>query len=298
MIAGPELPSSVDEQPPDGPAPRPRPPQRKRPPSKAELRAAQRRAAAQARTRPTRQAAPARRRPVVTDDVADDADDGGVAAPAPDPRQKRMVVLMTIVTAVVVIASGIAIAVATQDRRDSGPQPAPENIPEPVTAFRDPETGISVEYPRAWKRVEVPVAEYRLAVDAGNNVAFTIRVVPIQTPATAQNLENFKAVTDGLVASNSTVTVLKEQAISLNGMLGYYYFYTFTDGAVQAVHAHYFLFSGNKMNILVFQTLPDDFESMAATFDRIAESFRSDPNVQSISSSSTTPSSAPTTTVP
>ncbi|HET7718862.1 MAG TPA: hypothetical protein VFK43_02765 [Acidimicrobiales bacterium] len=290
MIAGPELPSSVDEQPPDGPAPRPRPPQRRRPPSRAELKAAQRRAAEAARRRPTRQPAPARRRPVVTEDIDDDAVER--EAPAPDPRQKRMVVLMTILTAVVVIASGIAIAVATQDRGDNGPQPAPENTPVPVTVFRDPPNGITLEYPRSWKRVEVPVAEYRLALDAGNNVAFTLRVVPIQTPATAQNLTNFKAVTDGLVASNPTVKVFKEQAISLNGMLGYYYFYTFQDGPVTAVHAHYFLFSGNKMNILVFQTLPDDFEPLAATFDRVAESFRSDPNIPP---TSTVPASTTTT---
>lgn len=256
------------------------------------MKAAQRRSASAARTRPTRQAA-ARQRPVVTDDGGDDTDESAAPAPAPDPRQKRMVVLMTIVTAVVVIASGIAIAVFTQDRRDSGPQPAPENTPVPVTVFRDPPNGITLEYPRDWRRVEVPVAEYRLALDAGNEVAFTLRVVPIQTPATAQNLQNFKALTDGLVASNPTVQVLKEQAISLNGMLGYYYFYTFTDGAVQAVHAHYFLFSGNKMNILVFQTLPDDFERLAATFDRVAESFRSDPNIPP---TSTVPASTTTTT--
>ena len=295
MIAGPELPSSVDEQPPDGPAPRPRPPQRRRPPSRAELKAAQRRAAPPARSRPARQPAPARRRPVVTDDVGDDADDR--QAPA-DPRQKRTVVLMTILTAVVVIASGIAIAVATQDRGDNGPQAAPENTPVPMTTFTDPPNGITIEYPRAWKRVEVPVAEYRLALDGGNNVAFTLRVVPIQTPATTTNLQNFKAVTDGLVGSNPTVKVLKEQAISLNGMLGYYYFYTFTDGAVTAVHAHYFLFSGNKMNILVFQTLPDDFEPLAATFDRVAESFRSDPNVPPPSTASTSAPANTTTSAP
>jgi hypothetical protein len=246
-----------------------------------------------ARTRPTRQAAPARRRPVVTDDGGDAGDAAAdLPAPAPDPRQKRMVVLMTIVTAVVVIASGIAIAVATQGRGDNGPPPAPENTPVPMTTFRDPPNGITLEYPRSWKRVDVPVAEYRLALDAGNNVAFTLRVVPIQTPANAQNLQNFKAVTDGLVASNPTVKVFKEQAISLNGMLGYYYFYTFEDGPVTAVHAHYFLFSGNKMNILVFQTLPDDFEPQAGTFDRVAESFRSDPNIPP---TSTVPASTTTT---
>ena len=191
-----------------------------------------------------------------------------------------MVVLLSVLTAVVLVGAGLVFALSSSGTdEDPLPAPAPDNTPAPVTTFRDPETGISVDYPRAWQRVQVPLADYRLAVNGGNNVAFTIRVVPIQVPATTQNLENFKAVTDGLVGSNSTVQVLKQQAISLNGMLGYYYFYTFTDGVVQAVHAHYFLFSGNKMNILVFQSLPDDFQNLAGTFDKIAESFRSDPNV-------------------
>jgi hypothetical protein len=189
-----------------------------------------------------------------------------------------LVVLLSVLTVLVVAVAGIAFAIGSGSS-DPPPAPAPDDTPVPVTVHRDTETGFTVEYPRSWRRVDVPVAEYRLAVDGGNNVAFTIRVVPIQTPATAANLENFKAVTDGLVGSNSTVNILKQQAVSLNGMLGYYYFYTFTDGAVQAVHAHYFLFSGHKMNVLVFQSLPDDFARLAPTFDRIAESFRSDPDV-------------------
>ncbi len=201
---------------------------------------------------------------------------------------------MSLLTVLVIGLAAFAFVVSNRSSGDDLPPPAPEDTPVPLTAFKDPETGISVEYPRAWQRVQVPVADYRLAVDGGNNVAFTIRVVPIQTPATPANLENFKAVTDGLVASNSTVNVLKNQAISLNGMLGYYYFYTFSDGPVQAVHAHYFLFSGNKMNVLVFQALPDDFEALASTFDKIAESFRSDPNVPSAATAptSTTPTTA------
>ena len=231
----------------------------------------------------------------MADDVeGTEYDHAGAPPPRTDPRQKRMVVMLSVATVVVIGLVALAFSIGSRDSGDDIPPPAAADTPVPMTTFRDAETGISVEYPRAWKRVELPVRDYRLAVDGGNNVAFTIRVVPIATPATAQNLENFKAVTDGLVASNSTVQVLKDQAISLNGMLGYYYFYTFTDGAVTAVHAHYFLFSGNKMNIIVFQTLPDDFQAMAATFDKIAESFRSDPNVPSTAS---TPASTTTTTV-
>jgi hypothetical protein len=201
---------------------------------------------------------------------------------------------MSVLTALVVAAAAFAFVQAT-GHKSNGPAPAPENTPVPLTTYKDASTGFTVEYPRSWRKVEVPVAEYRLALDGGSNVAFTVRVVPIQVQATAANLENFKAVTDGLVGSNATVNVLKQQAISLNGMLGYYYFYTFTDGGVQAVHAHYFLFSGNKMNILVFQSLPDDFQSLAGTFDKVAESFRSDPNVPptTVAPASTTSTTAP-----
>lgn len=213
--------------------------------------------------------------------------------PVPVPRsQRKLVVILSVVTVVALSLVGLAVVLSNRSPKDEIPPPAAADTPAPTTNFKDATTGFSVDYPRAWKRVDIPVADYRLAVDGGNNVAFTIRVVPIQVPATTANLENFKAVTDGLVASNATVNVLKQQAVTLNGMLGYYYFYTFTDGPVQAVHAHYFLFSGNKMNIIVFQSLPDDFQRLAPLFDKIAESFRSDASVKVASAPS------PSTTAP
>ena len=264
------MPSSVDEQPPSRPG-RPRPqPAPGRPPSRA-------RAAG-----PRRRAQPAR---------AGREPEGEAGAPAPSRPPRSSTKVVALLTVLTVVVAGLAVFGVFLSSRSSKKPPAPAvDAPVPVTAFRDAQTGLTVEYPRSWRKVEVPVAEYRLAVDGGSNVAFTIRVVPIETPATAANLENFKSVTDGLVTSNSTVKILKQQAVSLNGMLGYYYFYTFTDGGVEAVHAHYFLFSGNKMNILVFQALPDDFARMAPTFDKIAESFRSDADIPAapVPASSTT----------
>jgi hypothetical protein len=205
-------------------------------------------------------------------------------------------VLLSVLSVLVISLAGFGISLAS--RGDKTPPPAStDDIPVPMTTFRDAEMGLTVDYPRSWKKVEVPVADYRLVVDGGNEVAFTIRVVPIQIPANASNLENFKAVTDGLVGSNSTVKLLKHQAVSYNGMLGYYYAYTFVDGTVEAVHSHYFLFSGYKMNIIVFQSLPDDFEKVAPLFDRIIDSFRSDPNIPSTPPApSPTSSTTPTTT--
>lgn len=186
---------------------------------------------------------------------------------------------MLTVISVAVVGLGV-FAVVLSSRSSTTPPTPGATGPALVTTFRDPETGSSLDYPRSWQRVQVPNATYRLVLDGGNNVGMTLRVFTTDVATTASNLENVKAVTDGVVTSNSTVNILKQQAIQLNGLVGYYYFYTFTDDAgLPAVHAHYFLFQGRKMNMIVFQTPPDEFQSLAGTFDKIADSFRSDPNV-------------------
>ena len=293
------MPSSVDEQPPSRP-PRPRP-ERAQPARRRAAAARSSQAAAPSR----RQAPPRRRqRPPAPPSRRPPVDAEGDEGPAPERRsQTKLVVLLSVLTVLVISLAGFGMSLASRSD-DPGPAPAPDDTPVPVTRFQDPETGASLEYPRSWRRVEVPNATYRLVLDGGNNLAMTLRVFTTEVPTTAQNLENIKAVTDGIVTSNPTVKILKHQAISLNDMVGYYYFYTFTDDSgLPAVHAHYFLFQGRKMNMIVFQANVDEFERHASTFDRIAESFRSDPRVGSgvapastVPSTTAPPTSAPTTT--
>ena len=45
------------------------------------------------------------------------------------------------------------IDVSGDGRSNNGPPPAPENTPVPMTTFRDPPNGITLEYPRSWKKV-------------------------------------------------------------------------------------------------------------------------------------------------
>ncbi|HEX2048783.1 MAG TPA: hypothetical protein VHF27_13535 [Acidimicrobiales bacterium] len=279
----------MDEQPPSRPPrPRPQPPTRRRAAAARSSRAAaSREAPPRRRQRPP---APPSRRPPVDHE-------GEGEGPARQPRsQAKLVVLLSVLTVLVISLAGFGMSLASRSS-DDAPAPADPDTPVPVTRFEDPETGASLEYPRSWRRVEVPNATYRLVLDGGNDLAMTLRVFPTEVPTTAENLANIKAVTDGIVTSNPTVQILKQQAITLNGMVGYYYFYTFNDNnGLQAVHAHYFLFQGHKMNMIVFQALADDFEKNAATFDRIAESFHSDPRV-TIPPATTAPSTttAPTT---
>jgi hypothetical protein len=239
--------------------------------------------------RPPRPAAgpPSRRRPPPA--PPGPSDPGGPEGKS----QKKLVVILSVLTVVVVALAGFAFVLSSGNKKGLPPA-APADIP--VTSFTDRQTGATLQYPRSWKQVQVPNATYRLVLDGGNNVGMTFRVFNTDVATTATNLANVKTVTDGIVSSNESVQVLKQQAIQLNGMVGYYYFYTFTDDSgLAAVHAHYFLFQGQKMNMIVFQSGPDDFDRMATIFDKVAESFRSDPKVVL---SGVAPVSIPTTTVP
>jgi serine/threonine protein kinase len=147
-------------------------------------------------------------------------------------------------------------------------------------AFHDDQTGFSIKYPVTWLQ-HGSTSDNRLFISpaTGDGEALSIRVIPILVPATTENLANFKAVTDGLVTATPSAKVLKQQAITLDGLMGYYYLYTYTDDAtgVEAVHAHYFLFEGKRMFALIFQASPvADFQGLAGVFDTMAESFSVD----------------------
>jgi hypothetical protein len=150
-----------------------------------------------------------------------------------------------------------------------------------LTSYSDEKDGFTVKYPKAWGQME-PGAEGGLALDAGGNDAVSVRLLQrTEVPTTADNLANIKAVTDGIVGSNRTAVILKQQEITLNGMPGYYYLYTFTDKdtGAQGAHAHYFLFRGRNMYTLVFQALPSDgFSRLSGVFDQIAGSFQTRPD--------------------
>ncbi len=162
------------------------------------------------------------------------------------------------------------------------------------TTFTSEEKGYTIKYPAEWARVEVE--DGVLDLDAGGGDAVSVRLLQrTEVPTTAENLVNIKAVTDGMIGLNKTAVILKQQAITLNGMPGYYYLYTFThaETGAEGAHAHYFMFRGRNMYTLVFQALPSDgFTRLSRVFDQIAESFQTRPDT------GPAPSELTTTTTP
>ena len=256
--------------------------------------------------RPARAGGPPRSRRPPPPERREEPDDGRAAA-----KTKRQVIILSILT-VLVIAVAIMGFVLSRDAKDKGTEatspPAsgtPSNtIPKlpdaELRTYSDDATGFTVRFAQAWEVLRPPNADIRLVVNAGGNDAFQVRVAPVQTPATVQNIENFKAVTDAIVFGDKTAKPVKEQLVTVNGLLAYYYLFTFHDPVSnsEGVHAQYFVFEGNRMFILTFQSVPaDDFAKQAGLWDQIAESFTVQPRPTTTTTAappeSTTSTSAP-----
>lgn len=189
---------------------------------------------------------------------------------------------------VIVLALGVGLFLTMRDasrlERASRPETtttteaaaASGTVPKDFTTHRDPQAGFSISYPKVWQQLGAPDGDLRLLLGAGGQDSLLVRVVTLEQPVTAENLADVKAFTDSIVMG-SGVEILQQRSITLNDLPGYYYLYAFVDAesGQQGVHAHYFLFSGTKMNTLVFQALPaDNFTRLAPVFDAVAESFK------------------------
>lgn len=233
-----------------------------------------------------------------------DLDGAGAAAPASAPKVgfkgRWPLILLPLVVIAVVVA-----AFAVKRNTDK----AVEKVKPPAGAFvtfSDKEMGFSIKYPGSWKRVSRADPEVRLLVSNGALDSLLVRVA--RTPAPfPPNLtgEEAKAVADVVLKREAFAPerILKEQALNVNGSPGYYYLYTFEEevktdtgtSKVQGVHAHYLIFEGRRVFVLVFQALPTaNFERLAKTFDAMAESFKISP----LASDAPDPTTAPPDTAP
>jgi hypothetical protein len=151
--------------------------------------------------------------------------------------------------------------------------------PPPPVQFLDAETGIGLTYPGTWRRLPSSDPQVRLLAAVGPSRSVLIRVSASEiADVKRETLPVVRQFTDPLLATDARTKQLAEpEAISLGGLLGYRYRYTYTakDGTTGA-HVHYFLFKHKQMIQLVFQALPA--RSLAAAepgFERIAATFRS-----------------------
>jgi len=183
------------------------------------------------------------------------------------------VVALLVGAAAVVIARELVSPAAPPD-----PPPAPAT--DDAVRFRDPAAGFSIALPAGWRRVASADPEVRLlAEDQGSSML--VRITDLETEVGPERLDAAKRLTDKLVRAAGEVKQLRPpRQVSLGGLPGYLYLYTFTDPATgeRGAHAHYFLFRGQTLITIVFQTAPAErLVGLAPLFDRIGDTLRVTP---------------------
>lgn len=156
-------------------------------------------------------------------------------------------------------------------------------IPANWVTFKDDQAGVSISYPKSWTKFSTPGDEYaRLAAGARDSGdLLRLRVIPVPTTIDPATVFQLKESFDKYV-NTERVNVIKQQQITLNGLVGWHYLYTFADpDGGSGIQSRYLLANGAKIDDLVFQALPkEDFKDLAKLFDKIAGTFRSTPRAQ------------------
>ena len=193
-------------------------------------------------------------------------------------RRRRVVAIVV----VVLVAAGLATLASGLGQRLLDPERAPAAASGTLpgfTEFRSPQGGFAVSYPEGWTREQTADPQVVLVATQGSAVSLQIRVVELDVAIGPRELPAVRqALTDQIAMSNESLELLVgPQQIELAGLPGYYYFYTFQDSGSgqRGAHSHFFVFNGQRLITLVFQTLPtEQFPAAAPTFDQITASFR------------------------
>lgn len=146
-----------------------------------------------------------------------------------------------------------------------------------LTTVKAPDGRFTIGYPSSWRRDQSADPQVVLLATGPSGASLLVRESQLSAPVTSANLAAAKKLADGVVRSGTGVSMLRApQAVTLGGLPGYLYLYTFEDPNTgeRGAHAHYFLFMGRTMITLVFQAVPAaSILSLDTAFDRIAATF-------------------------
>lgn len=224
---------------------------------------------------------------VQRDSEAGDAPPGGASPPPNRKRNLGAVVGLAVATVLVLVLIGNIVFDRGAPAPPEGATGPNAQVRDEYVLYEDAETGFRLQHPETWVPIARPEGDLRLQLGAGDGSSLRVRVAELEGDIDADNVEELQAVTSGIVGTpdpNVEKQFLKEDTYSVNGMPGYYYLYRVQDkrSGLQAINAHYFLFQGRTLNMLIFQSLSiDDFERLAPEFDRVLASFESEPGSDS-----------------
>lgn len=223
-------------------------------------------------------------RPDFVDGVEGDADGSGAgpgdwfpddAEPEPERGQNMTAVVVGAVVLVVVAVVAFLLLSQRTDKAKDNQAASSTTLPEMVE-LTDQGAGISLKHPVSWTKLDDPSGQRRIVLLESENNGLWVSLYGI--PSQVTDLRTFarEIVTQG----DEPVSIAVEDSITLNGLPGFYFFYTFNDSLTgqQAAHFRYFLTRGSQLITLVFQVSPAaDHARLTPIFDQIAESFTAAP---------------------
>jgi hypothetical protein len=190
------------------------------------------------------------------------------------PSRRRMGLLVAAGVVAVGLAAG-ASSFAILRHHSSAPRTSV--AASRLTPFVDRRDGIAVGMPATWSRLRpAPRGAAMLAASRDGSASMLLRSVPLQHSIDPANAAAVRDVVTTVI-DTSKAQVLAQRQVTFDGMPGVLYVYTFRDPATGnlALHWHYFLFDGRRLQMLVLQVTPaTGYGAVAATFDAIAGSIR------------------------
>jgi hypothetical protein len=151
-----------------------------------------------------------------------------------------------------------------------------------LTQFKDPAGAFEGDYPSSWQRLSSSNPSVVVLAAGPQGASILVEKTAIGAKVTSANLAAAQPLANRVVHEANHVKLLRSpQAVTVSGLPGFLYLYTFVDPSTGQVgaHAHYFLFDGKTMITLVFQSLPsNNFVSQAHLFDRLTNSFKTLPH--------------------
>ena len=187
------------------------------------------------------------------------------------------------VAAILAIAAVLALVVGGVVGRSIVPSPAEppaarEPDPPKPKRFTDTLTDVSIAYPGTWERRLAADQRVRIVAaspDASAAVSVSVRPTDLET-VTPETLPIVRSLTDDLLRADDRITAVPEPvAVSIDGLPGYKYTYTYRrEGGGLGAHVHYFLFRNDRLIQIVLQAVPaSKLAALQPTFDQIAGSF-------------------------
>jgi len=144
------------------------------------------------------------------------------------------------------------------------------------TTFTDRSSGLTLRYPAAWSRLSSRDPQVHLVAAASPETSMSLRVAKSDlADVSPRTLPVVRSFSDQLLAADRRTRMLSEpEAVSLAGIPGYRYRYTYpTSTGKIGAHVHFFLFKHGQLVQLVFQSVPaSGLAAAEPTYNAIAAS--------------------------